>query len=41
LTVEARTRDAGSDAFEIQLGGNDPSPDNDRGQGSDDVFYFG
>jgi hypothetical protein len=41
LAIEARTRNAGSDAFEVQFRGDDASSDNDRGQGANDVFYFG
>src|SRR5258708_2283032 len=41
LAIEARTRNAGSDAFEVQFSDEYAPSDNDWRQGSDDVFYFG
>ena len=35
------TRNAWSDSFEIEFGGEDAPSDDERRQGADDVFYFG
>lgn len=38
--AESLTRDAGSDALEVQLSGEDTASGDERSQSADDVFYF-